>query len=75
MRGPKYLASEVANIVERLRAATDRAATKEMKTLLGYARAQGISTGAVLLASLEGDIAPGAVDLTRKGLRSLYYQF
>ena len=71
--GPKYLAKEVTEIVERLRAMTDAAATSKMKTLLGYARSNSINTGSVLASTLRGDIVLAGIDLSRDGLRALYF--
>ncbi|MFS2150430.1 TniQ family protein [Rhizobium sp. Rhizsp42] len=72
--GPKYLASEVVEIVERFRALTDDVATNEMKTLLGYARAAGLSTGHVLVSCLRRKLRPAGIDIARTGLRSLYFR-
>lgn len=72
--GPKYRAKEVTEIVEQFRAMTEEAATNEMKTLLGYARSKQSNTGDVLCCSLEGTIRPTGIDLSRPGLRGLYYQ-
>ncbi|MBP2559194.1 hypothetical protein J2857_001945 [Neorhizobium galegae] len=73
VKGPKYRAGEVEQLVERLRTMTEVSPTEGMKTLLGLARTKGVSTAAILLATLNGGIIPAGVDRSRVGLRSLYF--
>ncbi|MDM9648305.1 hypothetical protein [Rhizobium sp. S163] len=72
--GPKYLVKEVTEIVERFRAMTAAASTSEMKTLIGYARLNSIDIGSVLASTLQGDIYLAGLDLSRNGLRALYFE-
>lgn len=71
--GPKYFSSEVRKVVDQLRSMTAIGPTAGMRTLCGYARRQGISQGQVLVMTLQGELSPAGVDLSRNGLRSLYY--
>jgi hypothetical protein len=71
--GPKYLATEVQQLVDRLRASTDQAASAGMKSLGGYARKEGISEGEVLARTMRGELTPTGIDLSRLGLKALYY--
>lgn len=71
--GRKYSAREVADVVRQMRSMTNAPCTSEMKTLLGLSRAATISTGDLLIAILTGKIRVSGVDLSRTGLRSLYF--
>ncbi|MEH2700163.1 hypothetical protein GFL93_09730 [Rhizobium leguminosarum bv. viciae] len=74
VKGPKYLTTEVASVVERLRSLTNVMPSAETKTLLGYARKSHVSSRDVLVACLRSELTPAGVELTRAGLRALYFQ-
>ncbi|MBY3433216.1 hypothetical protein HFN89_03340 [Rhizobium laguerreae] len=71
--GPRYLATEVRELVDRLRSCVSTGMTAETRTLGGYARRIGVSEGEVLARTLRGELAPAAMDKSRNGLRALYY--
>jgi len=71
--GPRYLATEVRQLVDRLRSISPTGATAGTRTLNGYARQQGCSEGEILARTLRGELIPAAVDKSRTGLRALYY--
>lgn len=71
--GPRYLASEVRELVDRLRSCHATGKSAETRTLRGYAKRRGISEGEVLARTLRGELALAAVDTSRNGLRALYY--
>lgn len=71
--GPKYLSKEVKAVVQRLRTITEVKPVKGMKTLLGYARQNGLSQGETLAMILSGGLQPSAFDCSRTGFRALYF--
>lgn len=71
--GPRYLATEVQQLVDRLRAFVPAGVASETRTLNGYAKQQGSSEGEILARTLCGELVPAAVDKSRNGLRALYY--
>ncbi|NEJ95352.1 hypothetical protein ELI24_09890 [Rhizobium ruizarguesonis] len=71
--GPKYRESEVRTIVQRMRSMTNAVPCAGMRTLLGHARATATHEGTVLVRSLSGEITPSGIDLSRVGLRALYF--
>ncbi|MGZ2483287.1 hypothetical protein ACVITL_001810 [Rhizobium pisi] len=71
--GPRYLATEVQQLVDRRRAFVPAGVASETRTLNGYAKQQGSSEGEILARTLCGELVPAAVDKSRNGLRALYY--
>lgn len=71
--GPKYLSKEVRAVVQRLRTITEVKPVTGMKTLLGYARQNGLSQGKTLTMILSGGLQPSAFDCSRVGFRALYF--
>jgi hypothetical protein len=71
--GPRYLASEVRDLVERFRAMTKESPTCKNKALLTYSRSEMLNMGNVLVDVMKGDVRPSASDSSKRGLLVLFF--
>lgn len=72
--GPRYLTSEVKEVVSRFRAMANNKPKPGMRGLLTYSKASGLNIGDVLVACIKGTSKPSAFDISGRGLRGLYFK-
>lgn len=72
--GPRYLANEVSELVERCRSMTKERPTPGMQAVLTYSRTRGLKVGEVLLLTVRGLLRPTAIYAERRGFRAILFE-
>jgi hypothetical protein len=71
--GPRYLVSDVRDLVEVFRSMVVQPVGPGMRTLLSYSRKTMQNIGDMLVMTLDGKLKPSGIDLTREGVQALYF--
>ncbi len=72
-RGGRVSARAVTALIEKVTVPVEREPLRGMMTFFSYAKHFGVSQGDLALRVAEGHLVPDAIDRSRRGFRSMYF--